>query len=379
MRTHSRTRELAGAILCGVVAVVAIATSGRCDDKAKTSCPHCREGRGCEVAQKPTGAPEILSRIPYLNRLFKNVGSDADGDGTFERVGVDFDFVVDNQPQGIVVPRTTGVDFRIVGEKCDVGEAAPKFKFVFAPACPTASEPAAVTAQMPATAPICDRCPGCIADGACCEIELVSPEQIMQYCQVLKGNDIELIGVEPESPDLSLVIDGGRAMGRAEVLERLLEKLEEHHATTMELAVKNARLEATIEHLEQKAEYMQGMFQLAHENETLKEREAIRNEAKNGTSIANLGLTSASRIARAGDETATSRKATGKLATKSAKGGKAGKKAAGNVDADLAAQNRLLVSEIQRLRERVTELEQARATPEVASGRSTGRAGEVRR
>lgn len=425
MGTHSRIRELAGAILCGVVAVAAVATSGRCDDKPKADCPHCCEGRDCAKNDASVHEIPILSRIPYLNRLFKNVR--VENDVVFERVGVDFDFDFHTTNQAGVAP-VAGVK---VGDDATQGRAiaAPKFSFTVRPDCP-ADTVTAVTAQMPATAPLCDRCPGaamstkavavgigqrlrvpalectecqgaaatshaatvgigrrlrlptpectecpgCVSDGACCEIELVTNDKLLESGFLLDGqSDIEFIGVEPEMPDLAVLVDGARAMGRAEVLERLVEKLEEHHAASMELAVKNARLAGTIEQLEEKAKYTQSMYLMAKEHELLSMKYAELEAVREGRADQKVAKSAAG----AGDEDVGKRKskavAGGKLARKSSAA------ASDRTFMELMAQNRELMEEVVRLRDRVSQLENDRVPAAEVADRATRRQSETRR
>jgi hypothetical protein len=50
-------------------------------------------GSGSARGEEPRQGVQMLARIPYLNRLFKNVWVT---DECFERIGVDFDFKVDD-------------------------------------------------------------------------------------------------------------------------------------------------------------------------------------------------------------------------------------------------------------------------------------------
>ncbi|MCA9203532.1 MAG: hypothetical protein KDA59_10825, partial [Planctomycetales bacterium] len=70
-------------LLLAVALVSASVATARAIDPAKS--PSCESGC-CESLASP------LSKLPYLNRLFKNVGIGYD-EGV-ERIGIDFDFIV---------------------------------------------------------------------------------------------------------------------------------------------------------------------------------------------------------------------------------------------------------------------------------------------
>lgn len=225
----------------GVLAIFASAvfpTAARAEEPA----PKCR---ACEASgtrapllsvATETGVP-LLSKIPYLSRLFKNT-SHKEG----ERIGVDFDFEIGQN--GIIVTKDG-----LAAEMCE-STARPQL-FVIRR-----------TAHGPAVA-------ACGKDEPCCGKEC---EQSSACCE--KG--CEFICEEKEHAGLSweriveLTAHNAALEATVEAQEGLLEARAEMMERFAEVMVEKAKLEAKVESLAQQAEFTKEMLALASENARLK-------------------------------------------------------------------------------------------------------------
>jgi hypothetical protein len=251
-----------GKLVLVTLAAIAMVASVAIADEPKCDCPATK-------AAGEVGVP-ILSNVPYINRLFKNVTIVAppcangecpvNANETFERIGVDFDFCVDSkdaQCQACPVGKLTVCDVagckaiavaaKACGSECCACKTCACEEKVAATACPFAKTVAKTDALW---------------------------EKIVELSAGQAAAEAALAG-HKESLESSAEMLEALAEVHAEKarLEAKLEAHEEHDKLTaqmLELATENIRLKAQVELAEAKAEVMGHTVEITVENERLK-------------------------------------------------------------------------------------------------------------
>lgn len=184
-------------------------------------------------------AVPMLSRIPYINRLFKNVGvavvdeEGAEGEAQFERVGIDFDMDFDLEVVGPGTSRATIL--RVSGEGCP---------------------------------------------NACCQ---EACEDVAALCPTFN-----LIKKDPEPKDITaLLMANVRLQTQLEMKEAFDSEREEMLNSLVELTNEKAKLEAALEMAQASHEMLMKIVEVKVENEKLKAKlELLEGKAQGSASAA---------------------------------------------------------------------------------------------
>jgi hypothetical protein len=276
---------LAGVILCGwSVASVALA------DEPKCQCP-------ASAAVHEVGVP-LLSKVPYLSRLFKNVGvavpvCPQECADAVEHIGVDFEFTVDGQTGVLQICPVDGPATACQVGNCQVGTCQ-------ANGCKVAAcqaQGCQLAVSKVATKGACKCAADCCPDGQCCCAAKATSQQAGTREAQLWEKIVELSAgqaaaeaafeVQSDSLERSSELLEALAEVHAEKakLEARLEALAETNKIAeqlLELAAENTRLKAQVELAEAKAEVMQATVEMTVENERLKMRVAELEEGGSG-------------------------------------------------------------------------------------------------
>jgi hypothetical protein len=256
-----------------------------------------RERCELRVNAKIDGVP-LLSRIPYVNRLFKTTHAPTECCNEVERIGIDFDFeavpgqVIEfHAPIGVcpdVCPVCPLPGANKTAVNC-ASEGCPAVAFVTAAKCCADSK--------------------CCADGKCCaegtckccaegKCKCCSAE----CCQVAKDEKTELwehvAELTAENAAMEATLEGHEALleAKGEMFESLAELMVEKakleaklemvdHRDSMlkemvELHAENAKLKAQAELAQQKEELLKSQLATVLENERLKQRVAELEHAR---------------------------------------------------------------------------------------------------
>ena len=228
---------------------------------------HGDEPKACHCPE--AGVP-ILSKIPYVSRLFKNVGVAHEASceaghcqtpcaDQLERVGVDFDFgfgVCQTCPDGVV--RFGPIELAVCSEDaacCCKGKECPA-------ACASCSCPSAgklTVSQCAAEGETICLAAKC-GEGKCCEAKC---------CAVAKTSDCQCAGRDELWKHL---VEMAEAKGAAEAALEGREEQSELLDALVEMATKGAALEAKLEAQAEQHKLMEQMVELASENAQLKAR-----------------------------------------------------------------------------------------------------------
>lgn len=223
--------------------------------------PNVIENSGSAV-QVHVGLP-VLSKIPFVNRLFKNIGPGGE-DLQVERIGIDFDFDVRADANGAVtVCPTEGAKFF---SAAPAGAAVPA-QFRTAPLIVEWQTPAAVghCATASAQAPAC-----CATNGKC-----AGPSCQQMSDAVMVGPHANLFVTRCSEAECVREVSGGDSVFvQAAVFEARTEMMEE----LLPLAIEHAKLEAKVEHLAEREEMHKQLFQLAATNAQLQARLEFQKE-----------------------------------------------------------------------------------------------------
>lgn len=215
-------------VFSGMLAIFAAAAAFPTAASAEEPAPKCR---ACAVTE--TGVP-LLSKIPYVNRLFKNVTP-----REVEQIGVDFDFDIPTAG-----PAKCAIQAGC--NECVKNASRPQVLVVR-----TTSQGKAVNA--------------CCANEACCEAEVAQAIACLKGgCEKEAGQGLSwerIVELSAHNAALETMLEAqeGIQEARAEMMEHLTEVL-----------VENAKLEAKVESLAQQAEFTKEMLALASENARLK-------------------------------------------------------------------------------------------------------------
>ena len=272
--------------VCGglfLAGITLLSTAARGDEPA---CPKC------SAAQKEI---PVLSRIPYINRLFKTSAAKCEDcqSEQFERVGVDFDFdvqVCENCPPPASASKTSRPIvarwFVVEGENqprlCLETRSVSKADFQR-----FQTEPKVLACEPPTcAAPTC-KAGNCVAGtiAACCAAPCCD-EACERSANVLSQESVIEIYAENAALKATLEAQSAFHKEKMEMIEMLAgltaekAKLESHlealvqqnQATkeTLALMSENARLKAQVEAAETKLNIVHEMAKLAMENEQLK-------------------------------------------------------------------------------------------------------------
>ncbi len=221
-------------VFSGMLAIFAAAAAFPTAASAEEPAPKCR---ACAVTE--TGVP-LLSKIPYVNRLFKNVTP-----REVEQIGVDFDFEIPTAG-----PAKCAIQAGC--NECVKNASRPQVLVVR-----TTSQGKAVNA--------------CCANEARCENEACCEAEVAQAIACLKG------GCEKEAGQglsWQRIVELTAHNAALETMLEAQEGIQEARAEMMEhfaeVMVEKAKLEAKVEALTQQAELTKEMLSLAGENARLK-------------------------------------------------------------------------------------------------------------
>jgi hypothetical protein len=263
------TASRAWIAVVGVLAIAAAAVA----EEPKCQCP-------ATAASHKVGVP-ILSKVPYISRLFKNVGIAtppcANGEcasgqcpvnvnETIEWIGVDFDFCVDSKdapcqacPVGKLAVcdaagcKAIAVAAKACGSECCACKTCACEEKVAVAACPFAKTVKNSTAKTDA---LWEKIVELSAGQAAAEAALAGHKE----------------SLESSAGMLEVLAEVHAEKAR---LEAKLEAREEHDQLTaqmLELATENIRLKAQVELAQAKAEVMEHTVEITVENERLKMR-----------------------------------------------------------------------------------------------------------
>lgn len=282
---------LAGVILCGwSVASVALA------DEPKCQCP-------ASAAVHEVGVP-LLSKVPYLSRLFKNVGGKVHHGiavpdcpqqcaDAVEHIGIDFEFAVDGQTGVLQICPVDGPATACQTGACQVGTCQ-------ANGCKVACEAQAcqlAVSKVAIQAAACKCAGDCCPEGQCCCATQATSHQAgtreahlwEKIVELSAGQAAAEAAFEVQSDSLERSSELFEALAEAHVekakLEARLEALAETNKIAeqlLELAAENTRLKAQVELAQAKAEVMQATVEMTVENERLKMRVAELEEVGGG-------------------------------------------------------------------------------------------------
>jgi len=225
-----------------------------------------------------------LSQIPYISRLFKNVGVPADGPN-FERIGVDFDFAVDADAEGTmtVCPTEAPLFFGALPH-CQAQPAQCQFgPMVFscqvpgaAAACATSccDATACGTAQNKWSGPNCASKTGVAVTGPQVN-SFVAHCSAAECLHALNREDstfVQIAVLESRTEMMEEIIPLIIEKAKLEAKVELMAEREKMHKEFVELATTNAHLQARLEFQKEQMAMLQQTIKLAHENESLKQR-----------------------------------------------------------------------------------------------------------
>lgn len=271
-------RSRAWTVALGMLALAAVAVA----EEPKCQCPAT-----VTVTRHEVGVP-ILSKVPYVGRLFKNVGiatspcesgecavaghcaqaKCADGNcpavttHVFERIGVDFDFAAD-------------------GKACE-GQACPIGKLTV---CDAAACKAIAVAAKTCDAACCEgkvcACESKVATTACpCSKSAAKTDALWEkIVELSAGQAAAEAALEVQEDTLDRTAEMLEALAEVHAEKARLEaKLELQEGQTellgklAEMAAENAQLKAQVELAEAKAKVMEHTVEITVENERLKMR-----------------------------------------------------------------------------------------------------------
>jgi hypothetical protein len=293
---HDRMRACALVSACLAAALIA---------------PRLAGGEECECPAKKasaTGCPmQILSKVPYISRLFRVVGTECPNDA--ERIGVDFEFCVDGEcPLGLRLLECSQCD----AAACSAAKACCDAKCCSTKCCAETSCTEKCGAAKCSTAKCC-AAKGCEAQVCtagqckataccaaaklgCCEGKLVAKEACQsEACQCSSGKkcccedkcQCANCACGDSHPSLltqhllTLTAKNAELEARLEARDQRDELLDQ----LIELSTENARLSAKLELAEAKTQIVQQMMQMALENQHLKTQLAELADKRNAESV----------------------------------------------------------------------------------------------
>lgn len=236
MRLAIQGRAFVAAL--AIVATALLAAKGARSEEPKERCE-------LRFEVKATGVP-LLSKIPYVSRLFKNTEAKADCAAEVERIGIDFDL--------------DGVSGQVIEFHGPLG-VCPETSAV----CPLSAVQAAVAKCASGT---CPADAGVAAAKCCAEVKCCSEGKCQcsaECCQLAKDEKAELwehvAELTAENAALEATLEGHEA---------LLEAKGEMFESLAALMVEKAKLEAKLEMVEHRDSMLKEMVELQAENAKLK-------------------------------------------------------------------------------------------------------------